>query len=172
MYFNSIGDLLTTMMKINVIPMGSSMIAAILGFITGYVYHDGYTVAAIVCSFSFDLASGIWASYIKKIDDDNLEYGLKTFILAIQSRKLLRSFISLTFHLALLSLAWHSSNIQPVFNWFPGLLVGGIIGTQVVSILENLYKGKVIKAALFELVIDRLDLSKLLKKKKDDQTRP
>jgi hypothetical protein len=166
MYFASIGDFVTTIMKVNVASFASSVMFALGGLITGYVYHDAYAVTTLICLFGLDLVTGIYASYIRKADEEELEEGLKTFVLAIQSRKLLRSFISMTFHLALLSVAWHVSKSQDIFSFLPGLLVGAIFGTQLVSISENLYKAKVIKSAVFETLMDAIDLKKLLAKRK------
>ena len=167
MYFASVGDFVTTLLKINAASFVSAFAFAIGGLITGYVYHDAYAITTIVCLFGLDLLTGIYASYIKKADDENLDEGLKTFILAIKSRKLLRAFISMTFHLTLLSVAWHASKSQAVFGFLPGLLVGAIFATQLVSVTENLYKAKVIKAALFNTIMSAIDLKKILGKKKD-----
>ena len=73
----------------------------------------------------------------------------------------------MTFHLTLLSVAWHASKSQAVFGFLPGLLVGAIFATQLVSVTENLYKAKVIKAALFNTIMSAIDLKKILGKKKD-----
>lgn len=169
MYFASIQDFVTTVLKINVLTFGGALATAIAGFITGYIYHDAYTVTTLVCIFGLDLLTGIYASYIKKADTEGKNEGIKTFILAIQSRKLLRSFISMLFHFMLLSIGWHISKTQPIFGFFPSLLVGAVFTTQLVSISENLYKAKVIKGAVFEVIINRLDLTKLLTKKDKPQ---
>lgn len=165
MYFASIQDFVTTVLKINVLTFGGSIATALIGFITGYVYHDFYVVCTLVCVFGLDLLTGIYASYIRKADEEGKDEGIKTFILAIKSKKLLRSFISLSFHFMLLSIGWHVSKTQPVFGFFPSLLVGAVFTTQLVSISENLYKAKVIKGAVFDVIINRLDLTKILGKK-------
>ena len=147
--------------------MFNAFMMGAVGFITGYVYHDAYTIITIVCLFGFDLITGIYASFIKKSEDEELPQDFKTFILAIRSRKLLRSFISMTLHLGLLSLAWHISKTHEFYSWLPGLLVGAVCGTQFISVMENLYKGKVVTAAFVDILISKIDLKELLKKKKE-----
>jgi len=59
MYFESVGDFVTTLLKINAASFVSAFAFAIGGLITGYVYHDAYAITTIVCLFGLDLLTGI-----------------------------------------------------------------------------------------------------------------
>ncbi len=165
-YFESMNDFISTLLRVNnVWAVLNSVLLALLSFVTGYLYHDASTVVLIVCLMLADLVTGIYASMVKKADAEGVPLSLRGAVTAIQSRKLLRSFIAIVFHLMLLSSSWHISRHEPFLGFLPGLLVGAICTTQFVSVVENLYKAKVVKAALLDVVGQRLNLGELLKKR-------
>jgi hypothetical protein len=169
MYFQNIQDFTSTLLRINPTTCITGFCTALVGFLSGYVYDDVYTISIIVFSFVLDLITGIYASYIKRVDEHKLDEGLKTLILSIKSNKLLRSVISMTFHFGLLAFGWHISKAQPVFGFLPTFLIGAILSTQFISVSENLYKANVIGGQFFDLIVNKLDITKIGKKKENKE---
>jgi uncharacterized membrane protein YfcA len=163
-YFANLTDFGTTVIKVHAMTCIGGVCTAVVGFATGYIYDDFMVVATMVGVLFGDIITGIYASYIKKVEKEKKDEGLKTLILAIQSRKLLRAFIAITFHLGILSAAWHISKSQAIYSFLPQFLVGAIFCTQFVSIAENLYKAKVIKGKLFDLIVNKMNWTNISEK--------
>ena len=52
----------------------------------------------------------------------------------------------------MLSISWNASNFSPLFIWLPGLVYGGLIGTQIVSVYENISElGYLPKGLLYDI---------------------
>lgn len=158
LYFENINDFASTVCKIHVLTFVGGFTTALIGFVTGYIYDDMTVVSTLLLVLAADLVTGIYASFIKKCEKEGKKKCASTFILAIQSRKLLRSFISILFHFLLLSVSFHIARSQALFSFLPGFIVGAVFATQFVSISENLYKAGVIKGQMLDLIVNRMNI--------------
>lgn len=161
LYFSNVNDFATTVVKIHALTFIGGFTTAFIGFVTGYIYDDLTVVTTLILVLFADLVTGIYASFIQKCESEGKQKCTKTFILAIQSRKLLRSFISILFHFLLLSVSFHISRSQVIFSFLPGFIVGAVFATQFVSIAENLYKAKVIQGRMLDLIVNRMDFKRI-----------
>ena len=172
--FESLGDFLTTTfgLKSFLVNAWVAFLAIANSLFTSYVYDTSEAVWLVVALFVSDVVTGIYKSYIKNSEVSEGSR-LSIFIKSIRSNKLFRGFVVLFFHILLLGLAWNMGKNSSLFSFLPGLIYGGILGTQFVSIIENLFEGKVIKGKFYTLIKDKIDLSQILKNifKKNDNDR-
>jgi uncharacterized membrane protein YfcA len=110
-------------------------------FITNYVWDDAKAVYFLVFAITLDAITGIWkAIHYKKF----------------RSAKLPRIFVIATIYVLMLSISWNSANFSPLFVWLPGAVYGGLLGTQLVSIYENLSELGYLPKGLFYDIIERI----------------
>ncbi len=118
-------------------------------FITDYIWDDAKAVYFLVFIITLDALTGIWkAAYYK------------TF----KSAKLPRIFVITIIYVLMLSVSWNSANFSPLFIWLPGAVYGGLLGTQLVSIYENLSELGYLPQGIFYDIIEKIKL----KLKKDN----
>ena len=52
----------------------------------------------------------------------------------------------------MLGISWNAANYSKLFIWLPGLVYGGLIGTQIVSVYENIAElGYLPKGLLYQI---------------------
>jgi len=116
-------------------------IAMISSFITNYIWDDASAVYFMLFLIIADASTGIWKS---------IKY--RTF----RSSKLPRIFVLLVLYVLMLSISWNAAKYSPLFIWLPGAVYGGLIGTQIVSVYENISElGYLPKGLLYDIV-DRI----------------
>ena len=127
--------------------------AATTSFITDYIWDDAKAVYFLVFIITLDALTGIWKA---------VHY--KTF----RSAKLPRIFVIATIYVLMLSISWNSANFSPLFIWLPGAVYGGLLGTQLVSIYENLSELGYLPKGLFYDIIERIKFKIKKDNKKED----
>jgi len=115
--------------------------ATLTTFITDYIWDDAKAVYFLVFIIALDALTGIWKAVY-----------YKTF----RSAKLPRIFVIATIYVLMLSISWNSANFSPLFVWLPGAVYGGLLGTQLVSIYENLSELGYLPKGLFYDIIERI----------------
>lgn len=112
-------------------------IAAITTFITNYIWDDASAVYFMFFLILMDAITGVWKS-IK----------FKTF----RSSKIPRILVLSILYVVMLAISWNAANYSNLFMWLPGLVYGGLIGTQIVSIYENIAElGYLPKGLLYQI---------------------
>lgn len=121
--------------------------------ITNYVWDDAKAVYFLVFVIALDAFTGV----LKAIH-------YKTF----SSARLPRIFVIATIYVLMLSLSWNSANFSSLFIWLPGAVYGGLLGTQLVSIYENLSELGYLPKGLFYDIIERIKFKIKKDNKKED----
>ena len=127
--------------------------ATLTTFITDYIWDDAKAVYFLVFVIALDAITGVWKA---------LHY--RTF----KSAKLPRIFVIAIIYVLMLSLSWNSANFSPLFVWLPGAVYGGLLGTQLVSIYENLSELGYLPKGVFYDIIDKIKLKLKKDNKKED----
>ena len=70
-----------------------------------------------------DAISGIWKAFLNK---------------SFTSKKLPRILIISIVYVTVLAISWNVTKFSPLFFWLPGMVYGGLIGTLIFSLYENL----------------------------------
>lgn len=163
--FTSLQDFINTLLGVKSwgINFFFACIAAISSFFSSYIYDSSEAVWFLILLFGADLMTGIYKSYIRRRDDG--ERGVRASFGAIKSNKLLRGFVSILMHLLLLGISWNMAKHNGVFFFLPSLVYGGIISTQFVSVLENLAEARILNSKLLNVILERIDITKIFKKK-------
>lgn len=130
-----------------------ALATTITSFITNYVWDDAKAVYFLVFIIALDASTGIWKA---------IHY--KTF----RSAKLPRIFVIATIYVLMLSVSWNSAKFSPLFLWLPGAVYGGLLGTQLVSIYENLSELGYLPKGLFYDIIERIKFKIKKDNKKED----
>jgi|TARA_R110000868_G_scaffold17137_3_gene75651 hypothetical protein len=137
--FKSLKELATYIfgIKSSFVNFCTSTLAITTSFITSYVWDDASAVYFMLFLIIADAATGVWKS---------IKY--KTF----RSSKLPRILVLSILYVLMLSISWNASRFSPLFIWLPGLVYGGLIGTQIVSIYENISElGYLPKGLLYDI---------------------
>ena len=137
--FKNLKELVTSTfgLKSSFINFCTSTMAIVTSFITNYVWDDASAVYFMLFLIITDAATGVWKS---------IKY--KTF----RSSKLPRILVLSILYVLMLSISWNASKFSPLFIWLPGLVYGGLIGTQIVSIYENISElGYLPKGLLYDI---------------------
>jgi phage-related holin len=152
--FSNFNDFFQCLLGLKNIFINSLFVIAttLTSFITDYVWDDAKAVYFLVFIITLDAITGIWKA---------IHY--KTF----RSAKLPRIFVIATIYVLMLSISWNSANFSSLFIWLPGAVYGGLLGTQLVSIYENLSELGYLPKGLFYDIIERIKF----KIKKDDKNK-
>lgn len=118
-----------------------AFIATMTTFITNYIWDDAKAVYFLVFIIILDAITGIWKSIY-----------YKTF----RSSKLPRIFVVSVIYVVMLSVSWHSANFSTLFIWLPGAVYGGLLGTQLISVYENLSELGYLPKGIFYDIIEKI----------------
>jgi hypothetical protein len=127
--------------------------ATLTTFITDYVWDDAKAVYFLVFIIALDAMTGIWKAVHYKV---------------FRSAKLPRIFVIATIYVLMLSVSWNSANFSPLFIWLPGAVYGGLLGTQLVSIYENLSQLGYLPQGIFYDIIEKIKFKLKKDNKKED----
>jgi phage-related holin len=157
--FDSFKDLFDSILGLKnpIINFFMATIAACSTFITDYIWDDAPAVYFLLFLITIDAFTGVWKSYV-----------YKTF----RSSKLPRILVVSTIYVLMLAISWHAAKHSSLFVWLPGMVYGGLIGTQIVSIYENFSElGFLPKGLLYDIKerIQGYFKSKYGNKKDDDE---
>lgn len=137
--FKSFGDLADAILGLKnpllnfIMALGTTMTT----FITSYIWDDASAVYFMLSLIIIDALSGIWKSF---------KY--KTF----RSSRLPRICVISLIYVVMLAISWNAANYSNLFIWLPGMVYGGLIGTQIVSIYENFSElGYLPKGLLYDI---------------------
>lgn len=137
--FDTFGELFGSLfgLKNPLLNMTLAFGATVTSFVTNYIWDDASAVYFMVALIGVDALTGVWKA---------LKY--KTF----RSSKLPRILVISTIYVVMLAISWNAAKFSPLFIWLPGAVYGGLIGTQIVSIYENLAElGYLPKGLLYDL---------------------
>ena len=136
----------------------ASIFAAVISFISSYIYNDPLAIGVLVMAYAFDFITALYKCHINGIP--------------IKSSILPRSVYHLVFICGLLSFSWYLSQTNLIFFFVPSVIYGGCMSQQLLSILENLNEAKVIDINFFkyyrQVILNRFVGSTETKKINDD----
>lgn len=114
-----------------------ALVTMFTSFITHYIWNDVQAVYFMLFLIGIDALTGIWKAYV-----------YKTF----SSSRLPRIFVISTIYVLMLAISWNAAIYSSLFVWLPGMVYGGLIGTLIVSIYENLAQlGYLPKGLLYDI---------------------
>lgn len=114
-----------------------ALVTMFTSFITHYIWNDAQAVYFMLFLIGVDALTGIWKAYV-----------YKTF----SSSRLPRIFVISTIYVLMLAISWNAAIYSSLFVWLPGMVYGGLIGTLIVSIYENLAQlGYLPKGLLYDI---------------------
>ncbi len=137
--FQDLKELMTSTLglKSSFINCCTAGLAVSTSFITKYIWDDASAIYFMLFLIMADALTGVWKS---------IKY--KTF----RSSKLPRILVLSILYVLMISISWNAAKFSPLFIWLPGLVYGGLIGTQIVSIYENISElGYLPKGLLYEI---------------------
>jgi len=141
--FKSIQDFFSTLIIKNcTLNITFSSLAIFTTFITKYVYDDASAIYFLFFLLIVDFITGVACS-IK-----NKSFG---------SARLMRIVATLITYVLVLSISWNAAKYSLWFIFLPGLVYGLMIGTQIISILENLMKLKLIKREFYNKIKNKIN---------------
>ena len=148
--FKSIKEFFCSIFGIKTISLNVffSVIATVNTFITKYIYDDAAAVFFLVFLIFFDAFTGICKA-IK----------FKSF----SSSKLPRILVLMIMYVILLGISWNAARFSAFFVWLPSVVYGGMIGTLIVSIFENMVMLGYIPKNLYETIKNDM-VKKIFKK--------
>lgn len=137
--FQNFGDLANAILGLKnpalnfIMALGTTLTT----FISSYIWDDASAVYFMLSLIIIDAATGIWKS---------LKY--KTF----RSSRLPRICVISLIYVVMLAVSWNAAKHSALFIWLPGMIYGGLIGTQIVSIYENFAElGYLPKGLLYDI---------------------
>lgn len=153
--FNSFGEFFQCLLGIKSIFVNFlfASVTTITTLITNYIWDDAKAVYFLVIMIALDAFTGIWKAVHYKV---------------FRSAKLPRIFVIATIYILMLSVSWNSANFSPLFIWLPGAVYGGLLGTQLVSIYENLSELGYLPKGLFYDIIEKIKFKIKKENKKED----
>jgi len=153
--FDSFGDFFQTLLgfKNAFFNFLLALASTTTTFITEYVWDDAKAVYFLVFLISLDALTGIWKAVY-----------YKTF----RSTKLPRIFVITIIYVLMLGLSWNSANYSTLFIWLPGAVYGGLLGTLLVSIYENLSELGYLPQGIFYDIIEKIKFKLKKDNKKED----
>jgi phage-related holin len=137
--FKSFGDLIDAILGLKnpLLNFIMAISTTMTTFITSYIWNDASAVYFMLSLIIIDALSGIWKS---------VKY--KTF----RSSRLPRICVISLIYVVMLAISWNAANYSSLFIWLPGMVYGGLIGTQIVSIYENFSElGYLPKGLLYDI---------------------
>lgn len=150
--FKSFSDFFDSILglKAPIVNFFIGMFTAITSFVTKYIWEDAGAVYFLLTLILIDAATGVWKS---------VKY--KTF----RSSKLPRIIVIALIYVVMLATSWNAAHYSNLFIWLPGLVYGGLLGTQLVSIYENFAELGYLPSGLLYDIKNRIN--EFLKKEKD-----
>lgn len=123
--YDSISDFFTSVLGLKNIAVNLwfSLLALISSFTSGYIYNDENAVYFMVFLIFVDFYTGVWKSIKNK---------------SFKSTRFPRAFVSMLIYCLMLSISWKASTFSVFFSWLPSTVYGGLIGTLLLSVFENL----------------------------------
>jgi len=100
-----------------------SIVTTINAFLTQYIYDDAKAVYFLVFLIAFDAFTGIWKAFKHKI---------------FRSSRLPRILVIMVLYVSLLGISWNAARFSSFYFWLPSVVYGGMIGTLMISIAENI----------------------------------
>lgn len=156
--FTSFEDFLSSFLGLKnaIIHFFFAFFFALSTFFSDWVYSEAEPVFVLCFLYFLDVVSGLAKSVSIKHKHNPDRAFIMNFIYAINSSKLMRSFVSLTAAIALLSASYWIGKNSTLFIWLPGLVLGGLYSTQFISILENLNEAGLIKASFVSWIKEKI----------------
>jgi hypothetical protein len=114
-----------------------SVMATLNSFITKYIYDDAKAVYFLVFLIAFDALTGVWKAIKNR---------------QFSSSRLPRILVLMILYVTLLGIGWNAAKFSSFYFWLPSVLYGGMVGTLIVSIAENLMELGYISKSLYELI--------------------
>lgn len=141
--FESISDFISSLLGIKnyFINSAFAFVATLTTFITSYVWDSASAVYFMFFLIAVDAITGI-AKAIKN----------KTF----SSARLPRILVITVSYCVLLAIAWNAAQYSIWFKFLPSVVFGGLIGTLIISILENFAILGIIERGLFYSLRDKI----------------
>jgi len=153
--FDNFKDFFECLMGLKNIIVNATLatITSVTSFITNYIWDDAGAVYFLVFVIALDAFTGIWKSiHYKKF----------------RSSKIPRIFVITLIYVLMLSISWNAATYSPLFIWLPATVYGGLLGTQLVSIYENLSELGYIPQGVFYDIIEKIKIKIKKNVKKDD----
>lgn len=149
--YDSLTDFIESILGVKhyVVNLWLSFVAIISTFITGYIYNDAAAVYFLIFLCAIDFSTGVWKAMKSK-----------TF----KSTRFPRAFVSMLIYCLMLSISWKASTFSTFFIWLPSTIYGGLTGTLIISIFENLSALGFINLEFLNTLKDKLNIFKKVDK--------
>ncbi len=170
--YKSLDDLMNTILGLKSVAVNTwlSFIFLFTTFITSYIWDDAqavYTLLALMIGdWILGVSLSIKASFLllyKKgsltMDELNL-LGKRRF----SSTRFPRIFVAIPISLFMLSISWNLAQSNALYTFLPPFIYGGLTGTYLVSLIENVAEFGLIPKELVVTLKDRLNPVKWFKK--------
>ncbi len=170
--YTSIEDLFNTIIgaKSLIINTWFAFIFAFTTFITSYIWDTSesvYTLIALmigdwVLGVSLSLRAGYLLLYKKgQFSLQEIELlGKRRF----SSTRFPRIFVAIPISLFLLSISWHLAMANPLYTFLPAFIYGGLTGTYLVSLIENVSEFGLLPKDVVQLLKEKLNPLNWVKK--------
>lgn len=141
--FKSFKELFSTIFGFKTIGFNLSLsfFATTNAFIQDYIYDDAKAVYFLVFLILFDAVTGVWKAIKQRV---------------FCSARLPRILILLVLYVMILGISWNAARFSDFYFWLPPVMYGGMMGTLIVSIFENLMELGYIPNSLYQTVKNRI----------------